>query len=274
MTEFEKKHVDLSKTAELGSILRKANLNTVCESALCPNISECFQNKTATFLIAGKLCTRNCRFCAVDKGAPLPLDENEPRRTADMVKELGLKYVVITSVTRDDLPDGGAGHFYNTVKSIRKVSPETRIETLVPDFQGKPVSLKKVFSSNPDVLSHNLETVPGMYNVIRPNANYEMSLNLLFLAGNEGLTTKSGLMLGLGEKDTEVLQVMDDLRSAGCKILTLGQYLAPSLNHYHIREYISGKKFEYYKSAALQKGFSHCASGTYVRSSYMAESMV
>lgn len=269
-----KKRINLADLSRVKSLLRGHALNTVCESALCPNIGECFHRGVATFLIAGNVCTRACRFCAVEKGKPLPLDDGEPSRVAGAVSALGLKYVVVTSVTRDDLPDGGAKHFSRTVEAIRKAAPGVSVEVLVPDFGGSAEAATTVFRSKPGVFSHNLETVPSLYAHVRSTADYGRSLALLGAAKQAGLTTKSGLMLGLGEKEKEVIAVMDDLRKTSCDILTLGQYLAPSNKHLPVAELFPEKTFDRYRAIALEKGFKHCASAPYVRSSYLADSML
>ncbi|MFH1369154.1 MAG: lipoyl synthase [Elusimicrobiota bacterium] len=272
-TKFAKKHIKLSDVTEVQTTLRQAKLNTVCESAKCPNIGECFGKKIATFLIAGDTCTRQCKFCAINKGNPKPLDPKEPERIANTIKNFGLKYAVITSVTRDDLYDGAAGHFFETVKSIREISPDTKVEILVPDFNGNQEAAEISFSSNPDVFSHNLETVAGLYDKARKGACYKRSLSLLTWAKQKGLRTKSGMMLGLGEKEREVLKALRDLRKTGCEMVTLGQYLAPSKKHHPVVEYIQPDVFEYYKKVALKMGFRSCLSGPYVRSSYQADQM-
>lgn len=269
-----KKRINLGQVTEVQTQLRKVKLHTVCESAKCPNIGECFSKKTATFLIAGDICTRACKFCAIVKGHPQPLDPEEPGRVAASVKDFGLKYAVITSVTRDDLPDGGAAHFFETVKSIRAACPGTKVEILVPDFNGDRISADISFSSHPDVFSHNLETVPRLYDKARKGANYKRSLELLHWAKLKGLLTKSGIMLGLGEKESEVVKVMKDLRKHGVDMLTLGQYLAPSKDHHPVQEYIQPNTFESLKKMAYKLGFKSCSSGPYVRSSYLADQML
>ena len=274
MLPFQKKHINLGEITRLKKLLRDASLHTVCESARCPNIGECFCKGVATFLIAGDVCTRRCRFCAVKKGKPLPLDTDEPQRIAKLSEKLNLNYVVITSVTRDDLPDGAAAHFVNTIQTLRAARPQMKVEFLVPDFKGDRAAAEMVFASHPDVFAHNLETAPRLYKEARSGADYQRSLQLLAWAAAAGLTTKSGLMLGLGETQDEVLTVMDDLRAAKCNILTLGQYLAPTAAHYPVREHITDKQFESYRTHALKKGFSHCAASSYVRSSYLAQEMI
>lgn len=274
MNTFQKKHINLGEITRLKKLLRDASLHTVCESARCPNIGECFCKGVATFLIAGDVCTRGCRFCAVKKGKPLPLDAEEPQRIARLAGQLNLNYVVITSVTRDDLPDGAAAHFVHTIQTLRDSRPAMKVEFLVPDFKGDRAAADTVFASRPDVFAHNLETVPRLYTEARSGADYQRSLQLLSWAAAAGLITKSGLMLGLGETEAEVLAVMDDLRSAGCSILTLGQYLAPTAAHYPVREHITDIQFKSYRTQALNKGFTHCAASSYVRSSYLAQEMI
>ncbi len=268
---FTKKRINLAEVTRLQKLLRAAHLNTVCEGAQCPNIGECFHKKIATFLIAGTVCTRGCKFCAIAKGKPQQLDPDEPGRVAAAIKELGLRYAVVTSVTRDDLPDGAAEHFARTIRSIRALTPEVKIEVLVPDFQGTPGSLRIVADTKPDVFSHNLETVPRLYPVARQGGDYKRSLDVLRQAKQMLPLVKSGIMLGLGESEADVLAVLKDLRAVNCDFLTLGQYLAPSTSHVPIQEYISDDTFAHYKTLALDLGFKHCASGSYVRSSYRAD---
>lgn len=255
------------------NLLRTLSLHTVCESARCPNLGECFRRGTATFLILGNVCTRNCRFCAVGKGIPQPPDPEEPWRVAEAALALNLKHVVVTSVTRDDLPDGGAGHFAATIVAIRRVLPQATVEVLVPDFRGSEEALDTVLSARPDVLNHNVETVPRLYPSVRPQADYERSLELLWRAKTKvpHLLTKSGLMVGLGETQKEVEDVLQDLRSVFCDIVTIGQYLRPSMHHLPVAAYIPPEVFAYYREYALRLGFSGVASGPFVRSSYRAE---
>lgn len=257
-------------------LLRTLALHTVCESARCPNLGECFRRGTATFLILGNVCTRSCRFCAVGKGIPLPPDPEEPERVAEAAKRLYLKHVVVTSVTRDDLPDGGAGHFAATILAIRQALPQATVEVLVPDFQGSEEALDTVLAARPEVLNHNLETVPRLYPLVRPQADYARSLRLLEKAKNKapGILTKSGLMVGLGETRKEVEEVLRDLRKARCDIVTIGQYLRPSVHHLPVASYVPPEEFEYYREYALRLGFSGVASGPFVRSSYKAEEFV
>jgi len=268
-TENPNKHI-------VESILEKLNLNTVCAEASCPNYSDCFSQKTATFMILGTNCTRNCSFCNVNHALPHPADENEPDNISKAVAELSLRYVVITSVTRDDLPDGGAGHFAKVIRKIQTTSPETAIEVLIPDFGGCLDSLDIVTNSAPTVISHNMETVASLYSSVRPDAEYRRSLNLLknIKLKNANIHSKSGIMLGLGEKKNEVLRLFDDLREVQCEFLTIGQYLAPSKNHFPVYEYVHPDKFKEYGEIALSKGFSAVASGPLVRSSYKAETLL
>lgn len=255
-------------------LLREHKLHTVCEEASCPNIGECFSKGTATFMILGDVCTRRCPFCDVAHGKPLPPDANEPLHLAQSIALLKLKYVVITSVDRDDLRDGGAQHFADCLSAIRTSSPDTRLETLVPDFRGRlELALDALSSNLPDVLNHNLETVPRLYSLARPGADYAHSLLLLkqFKARFPQVTTKSGLMLGLGETDEEVLQVMRDLRAHDVEMLTLGQYLQPSDGHLPVLRYVTPETFRVFELAAQEMGFSHAACGPMVRSSFYAD---
>jgi lipoic acid synthetase len=262
-----------AKLESVRALLARNSLHTVCQSAACPNLGECFSRGTATFLIMGNVCTRNCRFCNIQNGSPLPLNSNEPERVAEAVKTLGLKHTVITSVTRDDLPDGGASCFAETVGAIRKLCPQTTVEVLIPDFLGKVDSLYTVLQSKPDVLNHNVETVPRLYPTVRPQADYERSLEVLTGAKSlsADVVTKSGFMVGLGETEEEVFEVLKDLREVGCQIVTIGQYLQPSKTHLPVKEYVHPDKFEDYKREALQMGFSYVASAPLVRSSFGAE---
>jgi len=258
------------KTVE--SILGELGLNTVCREAACPNYMECFSRKTATLMILGTNCTRNCRFCNVRNGQPEPPDQSEPGNVARAVKELGLKYVVVTSVTRDDLPDGGAQHFANVVTAIKQIAPETAVEVLIPDFKGDLTALKKVTDAKPAVISHNMETVKSLYSEVRPEAQYDRSLSVLrnIKQLSSDIRSKSGIMVGLGETEAEVFELLTDLREAGCEFLTIGQYLAPSKQHYPVNEYIEPSMFQKYAEAARQKGFAFTASAPLVRSSYNA----
>ncbi len=253
-------------------ILRKGGLHTVCEEAHCPNLGECFSQGTATFMILGDRCTRNCMFCAVRHAPPLPPDAEEPAMVAGAVRELGLRYAVITSVTRDDLPDGGAAHFAQTIRSIREGNSGTRVEVLIPDFQGSEPALRKVVEARPDVINHNLETVPRLYCDVRPQADYARSLQLIERVSkmDQMIPAKSGLMLGLGERQEEVLGVFNDLLDAGCRILTIGQYLSPSSEHHQVVRYIPPDEFSRWEKIAYKSGFTAVASGPFVRSSFHA----
>lgn len=257
------------------SLVRKSHLHTVCQEAQCPNIWECFSSRTATFLILGDRCTRNCRFCAVAHQPSGPPDPEEPRRVAETVDRMQLGYVVITSVTRDDLPDGGAGHFARTIQEIRRRVPNAMVEVLIPDFQGSSEALETVLTAQPDVLNHNLETVPRLYDTVRPGADYHRSLQLLGNARRHDpdLPTKSGLMLGLGEKDAEIQQTLGDLRAVDCRMLTLGQYLQPSQKHLPVARFVPPVEFDHWKTMAEKMGFSEVASGPFVRSSYHAREL-
>jgi lipoyl synthase len=260
---------------KIRDLLRKGRLHTVCQEAKCPNLWECFSKGTATFLIMGSRCTRACRFCAVTHG-PLTLpDPEEATRIADAVQTIGLKYVVITSVTRDDLPDGGARFFAEAIKKIRKRIPEVRIEVLIPDFQGNADALQIVVEARPDILDHNLETVPRLYPSVRPQAGYQRSLELLgrVKCHDSSIITKSGLMLGLGEKCEEIQETLVELLDAGCNILTLGQYLQPTKEHLPVDRFISPEEFDSWRRTALAMGFSAVASGPFVRSSYSANEL-
>ena len=258
------------------ALMSKSRLHTVCQEARCPNLWECFSRQTATFLIMGPCCTRNCRFCNVAHGRPpAPPDSGEPVRVAQAVKELGLHYVVITSVTRDDLPDGGAGLFAKTIKEIRAIMPRTLMEVLIPDFQGNQDALQTVIEAHPHVLNHNLETVPRLYPRVRPEADYDRSLLLLKRVTHyqPSILTKSGLMLGLGEFPDEVEKTLQDLLDSGCSILTLGQYLQPTREHLKVERFIPPEEFDDWKEAALKMGFAEVASGPLVRSSYRARDL-
>ncbi|MBN2852555.1 MAG: lipoyl synthase [Clostridia bacterium] len=268
-------HVKLAtgdSNKKVRQILDRYQLNTVCDEALCPNRGKCFDSLTATFMILGKQCTRNCRFCNVSKGLTEPVDSEEPGHIAFAVKELGLEYVVITSVTRDDLCDYGSFQFKEVIKNIRALNAKTKIEVLIPDFCGDLEALDRVVKENPDVISHNVETVPSLYNEVRPMADYSQSLTVLknVKSLNNHIFTKSGLMVGLGETKEEMLTVLEDLRYADCDFLTIGQYLAPSRNHISVKEYVHPDTFNWYKEKAYQLGFKYVASAPLVRSSFMA----
>jgi len=257
-------------------LLRSLSLHTVCESARCPNLGECFRRGTATFLILGDTCTRSCRFCAVKKGIPLPPDPEEPRRVAEAARTLNLRHVVVTSVTRDDLPDGGAEHFAKTIQAIRECLPQATVEVLVPDFQGSAEALEVVLAACPDVLNHNVETVPRLYPLVRPQADYARSLELLrrTKVRYPGILVKSGLMVGLGETQKEVEAILWDLKEVGCDVVTIGQYLRPTAWHLPVAAYVPPEVFAYYREYALRLGFRGVASGPFVRSSYRAEEFV
>jgi len=265
---------DATRYNEVKGILREQKLHTVCEEASCPNIGECFGKGTATFMILGDLCTRRCPFCDVGHGKPLPPDPNEPEQLAQTIAALRLKYVVITSVDRDDLKDGGARHFADCIGRVRERSPQTVIEVLVPDFRGRlDIALDILSATPPDVMNHNLETVPRLYKSVRPGADYVHSLALLkgFKDRNPGIPTKSGLMVGVGESDEEIVDVMRDLRESGVNMLTIGQYLAPSGHHLPVLRYVHPDVFAAYESEAMAMGFSNAACGPMVRSSYQAD---
>jgi len=261
---------------EVKTLLKTLHLHTVCEAANCPNRMECFSKRTATFMILGSVCTRDCRFCNVIHGEPQPVDPDEPRRLAEAAAQLELKHVVITSVTRDDLPDGGAAHFAASISAVRRKTPGMTIEVLIPDFQGDQDALMLVLRAKPDIVNHNLETIPRLYSAARPQADYAQSLELLRRVKeySPGLFTKSGLMLGLGETPAEITQAMDELRGVKCDFLTIGQYLAPSRQHLPVAEYVHPDQFEYYRRAGYEKGFSFVASAPFVRSSYQAAEML
>ena len=262
------------KIEHIKSTLRKNKLHSVCEEASCPNLAECFNHGTATFMIMGAICTRRCPFCDVAHGRPLPLDPEEPKKLALTIKEMNLKYVVITSVDRDDLRDGGAQHFADCIREIREHSPQTRIEILTPDFRGRMEQALEVFRETPpDVFNHNLETAPRMYRVARPGADYKWSLELLrrIKEMHPHVPTKSGLMMGLGETNEEIVEVLKDLREHGVNMLTLGQYLQPTRHHLPVKRYVPPAEFDELKDVAMDLGFSHAACGPFVRSSYHAD---
>ena len=259
---------------EVEKLMRSKKLNTVCEEASCPNIGECWKHGSATFMILGRVCTRTCAFCDVETGRPDLLDADEPKNTADAIASMGLKHAVITSVDRDDLKDGGAGHYADTIRAIKAQTPDVTIEVLTPDFQRKPdTCLETVIEARPDIFNHNLETVPRLYRSVRPGARYFTSLRLLQRAKelDPNVVTKSGIMVGLGEERDEVLQVLDDMREADIDILTIGQYLRPSVNHHPVMKYWTPEEFEDLKYIAEKKGFGMVASGPLVRSSFHAE---
>ncbi|OBW94968.1 lipoyl synthase [Gallibacterium salpingitidis] len=262
------------KILNIKKAMRKNGLNSVCEEASCPNLAECFHHGTATFMILGAICTRRCPFCDVAHGKPLPPDPEEPKKLAQTIKDMGLRYVVITSVDRDDLRDGGAGHFAECVKEIRALNPNIKIEILVPDFRGRiETALEKLSENPPDVFNHNLENIPRLYKEVRPGADYQWSLRLLreFKQMFPHIPTKSGLMVGLGETNEEILEVMQDLRDNGVTMLTLGQYLQPSRHHLPVARYVPPTEFDEFRAKAKQMGFEHAACGPFVRSSYHAD---
>ena len=268
--------INTETTKTVRNILKNHCLNTVCENARCPNKNECYTKHTATFLIMGNVCTRNCRYCNISSGIPEELNENEPKEIANAIKELGLKYAVITSVTRDDIPDGGADHFAKTIEEIRKISPNTKIEILTPDFNGDKNSLDIIIKTMPEVFNHNIETVPSLYKHVRQMANYQRSLTILKESKNfrQDIKTKSGMMLGLGETKEEVLKTMDDLLENNVDILTLGQYLQPTSMQVSVKEFITPKMFNEYKEIGLKKGFKFVESSPFTRSSYNARNHI
>lgn len=259
------------KTSQVVSLLNDRHLHTICSSGMCPNRAECWGAGTATFMIGGNICTRNCRFCNVATGKPLPLDEKEITDIVDSVKELGLKHIVVTSVDRDDLEDCGAGHWAKLIRTLKREVPGLTMEVLIPDFKGRTELLDMVIAEKPDIISHNLETVRRLTPEVRTFATYDNSLNVLRYIASKGIRTKSGIMLGLGETRDEILQTMDDLLSVGCQIMTIGQYLQPTKNHYPLQEYIHPNTFAEYGRIGKEKGFRHIESAPMVRSSYHAE---
>jgi len=269
---FKQRLADPSVMSSMHGLLDGLKLHTICQSALCPNIGRCFTAGTATFLILGNVCTRRCTFCAVKKGRPNPVDEAEPEHLLEAVINLGLKYVVITSVTRDDLPDGGASQFARTVTLLGENMEDILVEVLVPDFHGSEEAVRMVIASGPQVINHNVETVPRLYPEVRPGADYARSLELLYTVKNldPSIVTKSGLMLGLGESKEEVIEVMSDLREANCDLLTVGQYLQPSAQHHPVVRFIPPEEFAEYETIGRETGFAEVASSPLVRSSYHA----
>jgi lipoic acid synthetase len=255
-------------------VVAENHLHTICTSGNCPNIGECWNSGTATFMILGDICTRACKFCATKTGKPLPPDPHEPLRLAESIKKMQLKHCVITSVDRDDIPDGGASFWAETIKCIKEVNPDTTMETLIPDFDGKAGSVQKIINAGPDVISHNIETVKRLTPIIRSKAKYERSLDVIQLISKKGKTAKSGFMLGLGETEDEIIQTIHDLYAAGCKILTIGQYLQPGSDYMEVVEYISPEKFEKYRIISLELGFSFVESSPLVRSSFHAENHI
>ena len=267
--------IDTEKTREVRKILKVNCLNTVCENARCPNKNECYTKHTATFLIMGNNCTRNCRYCNITCAKPEPLENNEPKHVAQAVKALGLKYAVITSVTRDDIPDGGAQHFANCIDEIRKLCPETKIEILTPDFKNNKNALDLIIKAHPDVFNHNIETVKEVFKTARPQGNYENSLDVLkYIKDNSDIKTKSGLMIGLGETFEQIESTMKDLKNVGCDILTIGQYIQPSKEHLEVSKYYTLNEYEILKQMAKNVGFKNFQIGPLVRSSYNAAGLI
>lgn len=276
LPEFLKRPIiDTDTTRNVRKILKHNCLNTVCENARCPNKNECYTKNTATFLIMGNNCTRNCRYCNISCNRPKPLDPQEPKHIAKAVKDLGLKYAVITSVTRDDLPDGGAQHFANCIYEIRKISPDVKIEILTPDFKNKKEALDIIINAHPDVFNHNIETVRAVFKTARPQGNYDTSLEVLkYIKQNSDIQTKSGIMIGLGETFAQVKETIEDLYSVGCDILTIGQYIQPSKEHLPVAKYYSLEEYEELKKLAASIGIKNYQIGPLVRSSYNAASLV
>ena len=256
---------------ETRAVLQKHCLHTICTSGRCPNQGECWSRGTATFMIGGAVCTRACKFCNTETGRPLPLDPEEPRHVAESVRALGLKHAVVTSVDRDDLPDKGSAHWVETIRQIRELCPGVTVEVLIPDFDGQAKLIAPILEERPEVVAHNIETVRRLTPVVRSRATYDCSLSVLAQIAEAGLPAKTGLMLGLGETQEEILETMDDLRQVNCSILTLGQYLQPTRRHYPVQEYVHPDRFAELREIALDKGFRHVESGPLVRSSYHAE---
>mgnify|MGYP001069631773 FL=1 len=267
--------IDTDKTRTVRKILKTKCLNTVCENARCPNKNECYTKNTATFLIMGNNCTRNCRYCNISCARPEPLDLNEPLHVAEAVKDLGLKYSVITSVTRDDLPDGGAGHFANCIYEIRKISPDVKIEILTPDFKCNKNSLDTIIKAHPDVFNHNIETVRNVFKTARPQGNYECSLDVLkYVKDNSDILTKSGLMIGLGETFEQIEETLLDLKNVGCDIVTIGQYIQPSKEHLEVSKYYTPEEYDILRALSDKIGIKHSQIGPLVRSSYRAAELI
>jgi lipoyl synthase len=260
--------------SKVKNLVTRNQLNTICMSGNCPNIGDCWSRGTATFMILGDVCTRNCKFCNVKSGKPGPVDWNEPERIARSVQIMGLKHCVITSVDRDDLDDGGSGIWAATIREVKRINPETTLEVLIPDFQGHKDDIFRVIAEKPEVISHNLETVERLTKIIRSRADYWRSLKVIEIIANNGITSKSGIMLGLGETIDEVFLTMDDLLKAGCRVMTIGQYLQPSKDHWPVTEYIEPEKFRQLETIGLNKGFRFVESNPLVRSSYCAEKHV
>ena len=267
--------IDTDTTRNVRRILKNRCLNTVCENARCPNKNECYTKNTATFLIMGNVCTRNCRYCNISSERPKPLDEKEPLHVAEAVRDLGLKYAVLTSVTRDDLPDGGAEHFVKCVEQIRALNPDTKIEILTPDFKGDTIALDKIIKVHPDVFNHNIETVRKIFKTARPQGNYDCSLEVLkYVKDNSDIITKSGLMIGLGETFEDIEETLIDLKNVGCDILTIGQYIQPSKAHLEVSKYYTPDEYEKLKLLAEKIGIKHYQIGPLVRSSYRAAELI
>ncbi len=267
--------IDTDTTRNVRRILKDRCLTTVCENARCPNKNECYTKNTATFLIMGNVCTRNCRYCNISSERPKPLDEKEPRHVAEAIKDLGLKYAVLTSVTRDDLPDGGAEHFVRCIEEIRTLNPDTKIEILTPDFKGDTIALDKIIKAHPDVFNHNIETVRELFKTARPQGNYDLSLRVLKYVKERGnLTTKSGLMIGLGETPLQIEETLCDLKKASVDILTIGQYIQPSKAHLPVAKYYTPEEYESLQKLAHKVGFKYFQIGPLVRSSYRAAELL
>ena len=260
--------------AEVAHIVERHGLHTICSSGKCPNKAECWSRKTATFMILGDICTRGCKFCATPTGRPLPIDPNEPQKVAESIRLMGLKHAVITSVDRDDLPDAGAEHWRRVIEAVKATNPDTTIEVLLPDFDGKEELMDVVIAAKPHILGHNLETIRRITPLVRSKAKYDTSLKTLAYFAASGIPTKSGLMVGLGESHEEVLEALADLRKAGVEIVTLGQYLRPTAKHYPVDKYVTPEEFDLFKQEGLEMGFKYVASAPLVRSSYLADQAV
>lgn len=260
--------------AEVAHIVERHGLHTICSSGRCPNKAECWSRKTATFMILGDICTRGCKFCATPTGRPLPVDKDEPQKVAESIRLMGLRHAVITSVDRDDLPDAGADHWRRVIEAIKEVNPNTTVEVLLPDFDGRPELMDVVIGAKPHILGHNLETIRRITPLVRSKAKYDTSLKTLAYFAKSGISTKSGLMVGLGESYEEVLEAMSDLRRAGVEIVTLGQYLRPTAKHYPVDRYVTPEEFDQFKAEGLAMGFKYVASAPLVRSSYLADQAV
>ncbi|MBQ5931185.1 MAG: lipoyl synthase [Tidjanibacter sp.] len=260
--------------AEVAHIVERHGLHTICSSGKCPNKAECWSRKTATFMILGDICTRGCKFCATPTGRPLPIDPNEPQKVAESIRLMGLKHAVITSVDRDDLPDAGAEHWSRVIEAVKATNPDTTIEVLLPDFDGKEELMDIVIAAKPHILGHNLETIRRITPLVRSKAKYDTSLKTLAYFAASGIPTKSGLMVGLGESHEEVLEALADLRKAGVEIVTLGQYLRPTAKHYPVDKYVTPEEFDLFKQEGLEMGFKYVASAPLVRSSYLADQAV